>query len=122
MRRPFVIFCAIRRDGRVGAHRRESTLGMPTVVRSTLRRIRQSGLADQGGLFLLVSVTGVNAANLAFHVVISRILGPSSYGALGALLGLLVVLQVPVGAIQVAITREVVEQGTAAEGHEVRVL
>src|SRR4051812_38730553 len=79
-----------------------------------LRRI--AGERGGGGFLLFGAMTAVDVSNFLFHVLISRILGPSSYGALGALLGLLLVLQVPIGAMQVAITQEVAARRDAAGG------
>ncbi|HVE47620.1 MAG TPA: glycosyltransferase [Acidimicrobiales bacterium] len=49
----------------------------------------------------------LNATNFVFHFVISRDLDPGSYGALGALLGIILVLTVPAAALQIVVTREV---------------
>jgi glycosyltransferase involved in cell wall biosynthesis/O-antigen/teichoic acid export membrane protein len=57
---------------------------------------------------LVVATTGVNGLNFLFHVLISRLLGPSQYGALGAVLNVIAVLAVPLGAVQLAVTRAVV--------------
>ena len=69
-----------------------------------LKRMASSGLA-QGGLGFFVATGAVSVSNFLFHVVISRLLGPSVYGALGALLNVLLILSVPLGAIQAAVTR-----------------
>jgi len=58
-------------------------------------------------MLFVAALSLMNLTNLVFHFVISRQLGPSSYGALGALLGIVLVLTVPAGALQVVITREV---------------
>lgn len=68
---------------------------------------RAAGGIGGGGLLFLGALSLMNVANLVFHFVVSRQLGPSSYGALGALLGIVLVLTVPAGALQVVITREV---------------
>lgn len=49
-------------------------------------------------------------ANLLFHPIVSRAMPPSSYGATGALIGLLAVFVVPASALQVAVTREVAQR------------
>jgi O-antigen/teichoic acid export membrane protein len=90
---------------RVFAHRPDPL--MKQVLSKTVRAVRESNLVAGGGVLLFGAITIVNASNFLFHVLISRILGPSSYGALGALLGALIVLQVPIGAMQVAITQAV---------------
>ena len=52
---------------------------------------------------LLVVLGFVNASNYLFHVVISRLLGPSDYGALAALLAVVLVFSIPFGVIQTAV-------------------
>lgn len=67
----------------------------------------------QGGTAFFMAFTAMNVSNFAFHMVTSRLLGPSQYGALGALLSLMLVLQVPVAALQVAITQQVAHRRQA---------
>lgn len=70
-------------------------------------RVRQfltSSAVARGGLSFLIATLVVNLSNFVFHMVVSRILGPSSYGELGSLLNLMVILSVPLGAIQAAVT------------------
>ena len=69
-----------------------------------LKRIASIGLA-RGGLGFFVATGALNVSSFLFHVVISRLLGPSIYGALGALLNVLLIFSVPLGAIQAAVTR-----------------
>ena len=54
--------------------------------RRNLRRRILPGVLSRGGWSLVVATTGVNGLNFLFHVLISRLLGPSYYGALGAVL------------------------------------
>ena len=63
-----------------------------------------------GGLAFLVATSAVNLSNFGFHLVVSRILGPASYGAISALIALTPVLSVPLGAVQAAITQAVARQ------------
>jgi O-antigen/teichoic acid export membrane protein/glycosyltransferase involved in cell wall biosynthesis len=56
----------------------------------------------------LVASAGVNVSNFLFHIVISRLLGPAHYGAVGAILSILSLLAVPVGAAQLAVTQAVI--------------
>jgi glycosyltransferase involved in cell wall biosynthesis/O-antigen/teichoic acid export membrane protein len=63
---------------------------------------RQTGL-------LLLAIGLLNGSHYLFHLVVSRQLGPSDYGALAALLAVLLVVSVPVGVLQT-----VVAQRTAA--------
>lgn len=58
---------------------------------------------------LLLALGLLNASNYLFHVVVSRQLGPSEYGAMAALLAVLLVISVPLGVLQT-----VVAQRTAA--------
>ena len=56
----------------------------------------------------MVATAGVNGLNFLFHLLISRLLGPSHYGALGAVLNVIAVLAVPLGAVQLAVTQAVI--------------
>ncbi|MDP9223664.1 MAG: glycosyltransferase [Actinomycetota bacterium] len=62
---------------------------------------------DSWVLFLALSV--VNASNYLFHVIISRLLGPSAYGALGSVLAILLVVSVPLGAVQATMAKRLAE-------------
>jgi O-antigen/teichoic acid export membrane protein len=59
----------------------------------------------------VVATIGVSGLNFLFHVLISRLLGPSQYGALNAVLNIIAVLAVPLGAVQLAVTQAVVSGG-----------
>ena len=61
-----------------------------------------------------VATIVASAANFAFHVVMSRLLGPGSYGALGSILGIATVVTLAATALQAAVTQAVAE--TAPEG------
>ena len=80
--------------------------------RSRHRRRRRwqipSGLLSHGGWSLVVATTGVSGLNFLFHVLISRLLGPPQYGAFTAVLNIISVLAVPLGAVQLAVTQSVV--------------
>ena len=67
-----------------------------------------SGLLSHGGWSFVVATSGVNGLNFLFHLLISRLLGPSDYGAFGAVLNVISVLAVPLGAVQLAVTQAVV--------------
>jgi hypothetical protein len=56
------------------------------------------------------AITVVNLSNFVFHVVLNRLLGPASYGALGALLNVTAVLTVPLAALQATVTQSVAER------------
>jgi O-antigen/teichoic acid export membrane protein len=89
--------------------------------RHGLRRRMLPGVLSRGGWSMVVGATGVSGLNFVFHVLISRLLGPSSYGALGAVLNVISVLAVPLAAVQLAVTRAVVS-GAAKERMSLRTL
>src|ERR1700691_1628920 len=76
--------------------------------RRTRQRRTVSGILSSGGWSLVVATTGVSGLNFLFHVLISRLLGPSQYGAFNAVLNVISVLAVPLGAVQLAVTQAVV--------------
>jgi glycosyltransferase involved in cell wall biosynthesis/O-antigen/teichoic acid export membrane protein len=59
----------------------------------------------RGLLPLLLALTLSNGSNYIFHVVISRLLGPSRYGALAALLAVILILSVPFGVLQTIVAK-----------------
>lgn len=74
-------------------------------------RIPLAALAGGGGLVFLVSYAAVGLSAFVFHIVVSRLLGPDRYGALGALLTVVLVLTVPLTGLQAAVTRAVALRG-----------
>jgi len=80
-------------------------------LRDKLSRLPLRELTKGGGLSFLLATGTVGLSNFIFHVVISRLLGPDRYGALGALLNVVLVLAVPLGAVQAAVTRTVALRG-----------
>ncbi|MGD0255622.1 MAG: glycosyltransferase [Acidimicrobiales bacterium] len=76
-------------------------------------------LAGGGGLAFFIASSVSNVSNFFFHVAMSRILGPATYGALGSLLGLVTVILLTVGALQAAVT-QAVAAGVAHRDHDVR--
>ena len=85
-----------------------STQGSQGRHRRSLRGRIVSGLLSHGGWSLVVATMGVSGLNFVFHVLISRLLGPSPYGAFNAVLNVIAVLAVPLGAVQLAVTHAVV--------------
>jgi glycosyltransferase involved in cell wall biosynthesis/O-antigen/teichoic acid export membrane protein len=85
-----------------------SMQGSPGRHRRSLRGRIVSGLLSHGGWSLVVATTGISGLNFLFHVLISRLLGPSQYGAFNAVLNVISVLAVPLGAVQLAVTHAVV--------------
>jgi glycosyltransferase involved in cell wall biosynthesis/O-antigen/teichoic acid export membrane protein len=67
----------------------------------------KSGILGRGAVSFLFATAGVNISNFLFHIVISRLLGPAHYGAVGAILSILSLLAVPVAAAQLAVTQAV---------------
>lgn len=67
-------------------------------------RVRGLVRGNGGALVFFVATSLVNVTNFGFHVIVSRALGTEAYGGLSALLVLLVVLSVPLGALQLAAT------------------
>lgn len=85
-----------------------------TSVRSLARRVPfDARLLKDRGAELVVAVVAQNVGNFGFHAIAGRILGPASYGALGAILTLTVTLSVPLAALQVATTRAIAENRTS---------
>src|SRR4051812_3944839 len=86
----------------------------PIVERATRQPgSQQPGRASGGGpAILLVAAVVASVANFAFHAIGSRLLGPTDYSSLAALMALLVIVAVPVGAVQTAVT-----QASASERH-----
>jgi len=76
-----------------------------TTLSPPSRSSSQSG-ARSGVLLAAASALGI-LLNYAFLLAAGRILGTSSYGALAALLGLLTIVLLPAGAVQLAVSREV---------------
>ncbi len=86
----------------------------PRRFASTWSRLT-SGLLGRGAVSFLLATAGVNASNFLFHIVMSRLVGPARYGVIGALLSILSILAVPVGAIQMAITQAVIDRSNDHE-------
>lgn len=70
-------------------------------------------------LLLLLVFGLLNASNYAFHVVVSRLLGPSAYGALAALLAVILVLSVPFTVLQTALANQTAALRANGREHEV---
>lgn len=77
-----------------------------TVLRRRLPAVvRGSVFATKGNALFFVAFSAANVCSFLFHLIVSRMLGPADYGALGALLGLTVILLVPLGALQTSLTQ-----------------
>ena len=73
------------------------------------------GIFSRGAVSFLFATAGVNVFNFLFHVVVSRLLGPTHYSAIGALLSVVALLAVPLGAVQLAVTQAVARRVDADE-------
>jgi O-antigen/teichoic acid export membrane protein len=65
---------------------------------------------------LFCAITVANASNYIFHVVISRMLNPADYGALGAVLAILILLSVPLGAVQTTVAKRLAQANSGDDG------
>jgi glycosyltransferase involved in cell wall biosynthesis/O-antigen/teichoic acid export membrane protein len=90
-------------------------------MRGSVRTLSESGidgfLREAGVLVLALGV--LNASNYVFHVVVSRQLGPSEYGALAALLAILLVLSVPQGVLQTVVAQRAAALRAQGRGEDV---
>jgi glycosyltransferase involved in cell wall biosynthesis/O-antigen/teichoic acid export membrane protein len=71
-----------------------------------------AGIFGRGAVSFLVATAGINISNFVFHIFVSRLLGPAHYSVVGALLSILSLLAVPVGAAQLAVTQAVMGHGS----------
>lgn len=100
----------------VGARRRPSGRRGTVSVIARVRALRSSSLVGDGGIAFFAAVGAANVANFLFHVIMSRMLGPATYGALGSILGLATVVTLAVTAFQAAVTQAVAERRTTVDG------
>ena len=86
-----------------------TTVGGTRVEEVTLQpAMPPAGASGARSGALLAAASGVGIVlNYAFLLAAARILGSDRYGSLGALLGLLAVVLIPAGAVQMAVSREV---------------
>jgi O-antigen/teichoic acid export membrane protein len=83
--------------------------GAPAALRkgSRFSRLLESPIVADGAVVLYAGSLAMSGSGIVLHVVMSRVLGPSTYGALNSLLGLVLILQVPIGSLEVSVTRRV---------------
>jgi len=81
----------------------------------------QSDLLRNGAYIYIIAVMGVNFTAVFFHLIISRIIGPSSYGLLGSMIGMLSVLLVPISALQVSVTQATMRFNSEKPGQKASV-
>ena len=72
-------------------------------------------LAIDSGFALFAALTYFNVSTFGFHVIVSRLLGPARYGALGAVLVLTSLAGNATGAVSTAVTRTVAVRRDGAE-------
>ncbi len=90
----------------------EPTGPMPIRALSRTATERQDSLAPprqidsllKHSLILTLATGTMNVASWLYHLIMSRALGPAEYGALSALIGLLLILTVPVNAVQMGMS------------------
>ncbi|MHB1711680.1 MAG: glycosyltransferase, partial [Acidimicrobiales bacterium] len=71
--------------------------------------------ATRGGIVFVIASVAVNLSNFVFHLVLSRLLGPAGYGALGALLNVTAVIGVPLAAVSVTVAQSVARRPDPAD-------
>src|SRR2546423_6470750 len=69
-------------------------------------RVRSAPSGARSGVLLTAASAASIVANYVFLLAAGRILGSEDYGSLAALLGLLAVVLIPAGALQMAVSRE----------------
>jgi len=77
-------------------------------------------VAIDSGFALFAALTYFNVSTFGFHVIVSRLLGPARYGALGAVLALTSLAGNATGAVSTAVTRTVAVRRDGAEWDAVR--
>lgn len=92
-----------------------------SAIATTLSSTALRAFWRQTGLVLGV-LTVVNGSNYLFHVVVSRLLGPSDYGALAALLAVLLVLSIPFAVIQTTVAERTAALRAADDSHGLETL
>ncbi|HZQ57156.1 MAG TPA: oligosaccharide flippase family protein [Acidimicrobiales bacterium] len=70
-------------------------------------------LTRNSGMAFFAALTYFNLSTFGFHVIVSRLLGPARYGALGAILALAALSGNGTGAVSAAATRAVAVGGAA---------
>jgi O-antigen/teichoic acid export membrane protein len=75
--------------------------------------VRRRASLPRAFLVVAPAMAAANALNYAFNLVMSRLLGPADYGALGALLALVLVGTVPGVALQAVVARHTTLAGEA---------
>jgi O-antigen/teichoic acid export membrane protein len=77
--------------------------------------VRGLSRLEREATVVLGATSAANVASYAYHLVISRHLGPSRYGVVGAVLGALVILALPAAGLQYAVARRTAAGGDGVE-------
>ena len=77
---------------------------------SNLRIQLTSGMFSRGAFSYIIAFGGVGVSSFAFHIIVAKILHPSHYGVMGALLSIISLLSVPLSAVQIAVTQAVIDK------------
>lgn len=78
---------------------------MPSTARRLVPALRASALT------MVIAVAVQSVGNVVLHGLLGRLLSPADYGALGALLGAVTLLAVPLGALQAATSAAAASDG-----------
>lgn len=89
--------------------RRPADSSEPTTFAILVEKLT-SGILGRGAVSYFFAFAGISISSFVFHVLVSRLLGPSHYGVMGALLGIIGLLTVPIGATQIAVTQAVMNK------------
>jgi glycosyltransferase involved in cell wall biosynthesis/O-antigen/teichoic acid export membrane protein len=90
-------------------------------VRRKLDAPSSKGVLDfsRATSLLLLAIGLLNGSNYLFHVGVSRLMGPSDYGALAALLAVLMILSVPFGVLQTVVAQRTAALGAKGRSDEI---
>lgn len=84
-------------------------------VRTEVATLGPSDTFLRHSVALTLATAIVNGANWLYHVIMSRSLGPESYGVLTAIIGILIVFTVPANAIQMGVSAFVARSDASGE-------
>ncbi|MGO9198142.1 MAG: glycosyltransferase [Acidimicrobiales bacterium] len=75
---------------------------------ATAANVTPRTFAGRGTIAYTAASAVLNLSSFVFHLLVSRQLGPSSYGEVAALLNLVTIIGIPFGALQAAVVQQVV--------------
>jgi O-antigen/teichoic acid export membrane protein len=76
----------------------------------------------RGGASFALAFAGSSISAFVFHVALSRLVGPGSYGIMNSLISILALLAVPLGALQIAVTQAVVSSEKKGEPYSIHAM